>query len=119
MRGPTFIIAGAPKCGTTAIYEYLQTHPQVFLTDPKEPHFYADDLLTHREIPTRNEYERLFETATADHLAIGEASVWYMHSTVALPRVREEFPNVRLVIAAAGRLSSVTSFRSCMDLLRR
>lgn len=116
MRGPTFIIAGAPKCGTTAIYEYLQTHPQVFLTDPKEPHFYADDLLTHREIRTRDDYERLFETTTPDKLAIGEASVCYMHSKVALPRVREEFPNVKLVILLRQPVDFLLSFHS--DLVR-
>ena len=112
MRGPNFIIAGAPKCGTTALYEYLQTHPRVFLTDPKEPHFFADDLGTHREVPTRDAYQRLFDGVTDEHLAVGEASVWYLHSQVALRRVREEFPDVRLVLILRQPIDFLRSLHS-------
>lgn len=31
---PQFIIAGAPKCGTTALYRYLLSHPQVLAPSP-------------------------------------------------------------------------------------
>jgi len=85
---PTFMIIGAPKCGTTALYEYLQTHPQIFITEPKEPHFYADDLGDHRMIGTRAEYDELFKGVTANHLAVGEASACYMHSSVAMPKIK-------------------------------
>src|SRR4051812_4112884 len=87
---PTFMIVGAPKCGTTALYEYLQTHPQIFISNPKEPLFYAEDLGAHRNVFSRGEYEKLFSTAGPQHLAIGEASAWYLHSSVALPTVKRE-----------------------------
>jgi hypothetical protein len=111
-RGPSFIIAGGPKCGTTAIYQYLSTHPRIFLTTPKEPHFYADDLGTHREVQTRSEYERLFRQVTAQHQAIGEASVCYMHSKVALPKVRAEFPDVKLIVVLRQPIDFLRSFHS-------
>jgi hypothetical protein len=114
MRGPDFIIAGAPKCGTTALYEYLQTHPSVFLTNPKEPHFYADDLGAHREVPTWREYEQLFAGVTSNHQAVGEASVWYMHSKVALKRVREELPNARLIVILRQPIDFLRSLHSDM-----
>ena len=41
MSNPDFIIGGAPKCATTAIFDYLGQHPDVFATDPKGPHFFA------------------------------------------------------------------------------
>ena len=47
MHIPNFFLFGAPKCGTTALYEYLRTHPNVFLPRLKEPHFFADDFLVH------------------------------------------------------------------------
>src|SRR6188508_2730201 len=97
-RTPTFMIAGAPKSGTTALYEYLQTHPQVFVTDPKEPLFFAEDVGWHREIVTREEYDRLFDAARPQHTAIGEASAWYLHSSVALPQIAREFPEVKLIV---------------------
>ena len=71
-RDPTFMIVGAPKCGTTALYEYLQAHPQVFVSDPKEPHFYAEDLGAHRSVFTRAEYHKLFALARPE-LASGRS----------------------------------------------
>lgn len=114
LRKPTFMIAGAPKCGTTALYEYLQTHPQVFLSDPKEPHFYADDLNGHRSIVTRAEYERLFSAAGPQHLAIGEASPCYLHSAVALPQIARELPGIKLIIMLRNPVEMIRSLHSDM-----
>lgn len=97
-RLPDFFIAGIPKSGTTALYEYLAGHPQVFFTSPKEPLFYAEDLGDHREIRTRDAYQALFRHAGPQHRCVGDASVWYMHSQAALPRVRQELPDARLVV---------------------
>jgi hypothetical protein len=111
---PNFMIAGAPKCGTTALYRYLQTHPQVFLTEPKEPHYYAEDLGAHREVPRREDYLRLFDKAQPQHLAIGEASVWYMHSAHALERVKAEHPDIKLLILLRNPVEFVRSLHSDM-----
>lgn len=114
MPSPNFMIAGAPKCGTTALYRYLQTHPQVFLTEPKEPHYYAEDLGAHREVPQREAYLRLFDKVQPQHRAIGEASVWYMHSAHALERVKVEHPNVKLLILLRNPVDFVRSLHSDM-----
>lgn len=111
---PNFMIAGAPKCGTTALYRYLQTHPQVFLTEPKEPHFYAEDLGAHREVPQREAYLRLFDNVQPQHRAIGEASVWYMHSAHALERVKADHPDIRLLILLRNPVDFVRSLHSDM-----
>ena len=44
MRYPDFYIVGAPKCGTTAMYDYLRQHPQLFMPDRKEPLYFGSDL---------------------------------------------------------------------------
>ena len=44
MKRPDFFIVGAPKCGTTALSEYLRSHPNVFMTEPKEPMYFMPDL---------------------------------------------------------------------------
>ncbi|MCH9035408.1 MAG: sulfotransferase [Planctomycetes bacterium] len=44
MNKPDFFIVGAPKCGTTSLYEYLRQHPEVFMSRIKEPHFFGRDL---------------------------------------------------------------------------
>ena len=43
-RKPDFFIVGAPKCGTTSLYYYLRQHPEIFLPDYKEPHYFGKDL---------------------------------------------------------------------------
>ncbi len=40
-RLPNFLVVGAAKAGTTAIYHYLQQHPQIYLTPLKETNYFA------------------------------------------------------------------------------
>jgi len=37
---PNFLIVGAAKCGTTSLYYSLKQHPDVFMSNPKEPDFF-------------------------------------------------------------------------------
>ncbi len=41
MKYPNLFIAGAAKCGTTSLYNYLKEHPQIFGPELKEPRFLA------------------------------------------------------------------------------
>jgi len=63
------------KGGTTSLWSYLREHPQVFLTSPKEPHFFTQGGrgTWDRGIPW---YEGLFDGAHAA-TARGEASASY------------------------------------------
>lgn len=36
-----FFLAGAPKCGTTAMSKYLAEHPNICVSAPKEPFFFV------------------------------------------------------------------------------
>ena len=40
---PNLLIAGFQRCGTTALSEYLKTHPDISVTEPKEPHYFAPE----------------------------------------------------------------------------
>ena len=40
---PTFIIIGAAKSGTSALYKYLDQHPDIYMSPVKETHFFAFD----------------------------------------------------------------------------
>ena len=64
-RRPNFVILGAPKCGTTALSEYLRDHPQVFVSRPKEPHYFCDEWDYYYAPGERSEehYLRLFADA--------------------------------------------------------
>ena len=39
---PDFFIVGHPKSGTTALYEMLRRHPQIYMPALKEPEFFAE-----------------------------------------------------------------------------
>src|ERR1700761_2108738 len=80
---PDFFIVGHPKSGTTALYEMLRDHPQVFMPANKEPWFFASELKV-RTPPrpegtpqTLEEYRALFEGAAPGQLA-GEATPYYL-----------------------------------------
>jgi hypothetical protein len=107
---PSFVIAGAPRAGTTWLYRNLDTHPDVFLTDNKEPRFYAvreskrlafngpgDERWLSHLVQKRDSYEALYSGARADQLR-GEASSDYLYrSRTAADRLRWEAPDARLV----------------------
>ncbi len=108
---PTFLVAGAGRCGTTGLVEGLRTHPRVFVTQPKEPHYFAlhdrradfcgpgDAATINRVAVTeRSAYLSLFPGAH-DYLALGDGSVstlYYAERAVAeIARVN---PALRAVV---------------------
>jgi hypothetical protein len=109
---PSFFIVGAPKCGTTALYEYLRPHPNIFMPEIKEPHFFARDLGTYPRIKTLDDYRALFAGATDQHLQSGEASVYYLRSTVAIPNIREFNPAAKLIAMFRNPVDMVYSLHS-------
>jgi len=40
---PNLFVVGAPKCGTTTLYEYLSGHPEILMSKEKEPAFFDKD----------------------------------------------------------------------------
>jgi hypothetical protein len=109
---PNFFIVGAPKCGTTALYEYLRPHPNIFMSKVKEPHFFAQDLGGYPFIKTLGDYERLFAGAGSQHLRVGEASVYYLRSTVAIANIREFNPEARLIAMFRNPVDMLYSFHA-------
>lgn len=98
MKGPEFFIVGAPKCGTTAMQEYLRQHPDIFMPDMKEIHHFADDLLKHDDpFLDRDRYLSLFAGAH-EHQLIGEASVYHLFSRNAARNIKSFCPNAKIII---------------------
>lgn len=110
MNKPNFFIAGAPKCGTTALSEYLRTHPNIFMSVPKEPHYFAEDLPGQREALTLETYLNLFEDSTENHLAIGEASVFYLYSSTAIKNIYKFNPDAKIIVMVRKPVELVYSF---------
>lgn len=109
---PNFFIVGAPKCGTTALYEYLRPHPNIFMPKIKEPHFFAKDLGTYPRIKTLEEYAGIFAESREEHLRVGEASVYYLRSSIAIPNIREFNPDARIIAMFRNPVEMVHSLHS-------
>ncbi|HEX9299288.1 MAG TPA: sulfotransferase [Actinomycetota bacterium] len=108
MTLPDFIVVGAAKAGTTALYWYLADHPQVFMSRVKETNYFAfglderghllygDPELHHFPITTLDAYERSFEGA-GDARAVGEASPIYLECPQSATRIRDTVPDARIL----------------------
>jgi hypothetical protein len=73
-----FIIIGAAKTGTTALFEYMRTHPEVALPREKETGFFTLDELYNRGWKW---YERTYLADLPPSRRYGEASPAYMWGT--------------------------------------
>lgn len=85
MKIPNFFIVGAPKCGSTALYNYLKQHPEVFMSTPKELNYFTYNELNAQNlyysdirISNRESYLKIFSRAKDYHKVVGEASVSYL-----------------------------------------
>jgi len=120
---PEFIIIGAAKSGTTAFFDALCHHPDVYGSPVKEPHFFsqfqienfsenfrlnnvfdAEEYFSQTELTQQfqlfvsdlDQYTRLFEPATA-HSIRGEASTSYLFSSEAPRRILEHNPQTKII----------------------
>lgn len=101
-RLPDFFIVGQPKSETTALYEMLRRHPQIFMPAGKEPWFFAEEL--HDRPPPRPEgiaqtleqYAALFAQAAPEQ-RVGEATALYLWSRAAAARIGAVCPEARIV----------------------
>lgn len=107
---PNFLIIGAAKCGTTALWQCLRQHPQIYMSPRKHTRFFAftEENPAFNGPPPKNPsrpyavadldgYHALFEGAT-NETAIGEASHSYLYSPEAPARIRQYWPEMKLIV---------------------
>ena len=109
---PNFLIIGAAKSGTTALYAYLRQHPDIFMSSVKEPRFFAfegeklsfsgpkdhGERFNRETITDLKTYQSLFD-GVAGEKAIGEASPAYLSSAEkASKSIRHHIPEVKLIV---------------------
>ena len=110
VKKPDFFIVGAPRCGTTALSEYLRSHPEVFMSTPKEPNYFSFDMNRPRAADSLKEYLALFKCA--DGVVAGEASVWYLYSKVAIPEIMKFNPNAKIIAIVRNPIDWVQSWHA-------
>lgn len=94
MTLPNFLVIGAAKSGTTSLYHYLRSHPQIAMSRTKELDFFS--LAWERGLGW---YRSQF-TTVGGAVAVGEASPSYAKAHLypeAAARIAEVLPDVRLI----------------------
>lgn len=103
---PDFIIIGAPRCGTTSMWEMLADHPEVLPSFRKEVHFF--DLRFGRGV---NWYRAHFPVATSlrSGRITGEGTPNYLSFPSAPERVRSVVPDAKLLVLLRNPISRAHS----------
>ena len=108
---PNFFLIGAPKAGTTALGEYLRTHPNVLFSDPKEPDYFNFDF-ANRFVKAEKDYLRLFAEARPEHIAIGEGSTRYFESMVAISEILKFNPESKFIVSLRNPIEMAPALHS-------
>lgn len=90
----SFLIAGAQKCGTTALFDRLSAHPGLQMSAIKETHFFDDDDIDWAA-PDYGRYHRLF--AGGGGAIRGEATPIYVYWPGCFARIAAYNPAMRLI----------------------
>jgi hypothetical protein len=106
---PDFIIGGAPKCGTTALWNFLNNVPDVCMATLKEPKFFTE---IKGEMTTKISgdgprtsgnfskgfkwYSGLFKNCKPNQL-LGEGTTLYFCNTDASEKIHNYIPNAKLI----------------------
>lgn len=145
MRLPNLILAGAPKCGTTSLYNWLVAHPDVCGSLPKETYYFMDkknpfikpDGITRRDNYHDHDlsrYSKFFKNCTNDIKIVLEATPHYMYQQTALNffSANQPQPNIIFILRNPSsrifshfcyakynlaRLKSTFSFKKFVELL--
>lgn len=102
---PNFFIIGGHRSGTTSMYHYLKQHPDIFMSEKKEPSYFSDF-----RVPLYNlkSYLALFDKVDKEKI-VGEASVSYILSEDSAIKIKEFAPNAKILIMLRNPIERVYS----------
>jgi Sulfotransferase domain len=112
---PDFFVPGAPKCGTSSLYDCLRLHPQFATSKRKEPtnfiHAPTSELCSRMNFPLR------CEQWTRGPMIAGEASVEYFTHPEAAKNISRMIPRAKLIFMLRDPLrrawSDYKMFQKC------
>lgn len=107
---PSAFVVGAPRCGTTALCNFLGQHPDVFMPYIKEPHYFGSDLTTRRGFPTLDMYLTLFREGKGNLCM--EGSTWYLYSRCAAKELHNFNPDAKIIIMVRNPTELVQSWHA-------
>lgn len=103
---PDFFVVGAIKAGSTSLYQYLSFHSRVESTVAKEPSYYSYNFEKGRSWYLAQFPRRQLLGARKLYF---DASPVYLHDPKAPARIREDFPNARLIAVCRDPIDRAVS----------
>jgi hypothetical protein len=96
---PNLFVVGAGKSGTTSLWAHLGAHPDIFMSELKEPHHFSRGGVPGQPtVKDPSGYAELF-AGGAGHRYRGEASPSYLWDEQSPARILEAAPDARIVIS--------------------
>ncbi|SDC82619.1 MULTISPECIES: sulfotransferase family protein [unclassified Candidatus Frackibacter] len=92
---PNFIIIGAQRCGTTSLYKYLTSHPNIAPAARKEVHFFDNHF--EKGLQWYYKYFSSLQNLQEKGCITGEASPYYIFHPYAFKRIHNLIPKVKLI----------------------
>lgn len=111
---PNFFIIGAPKCGTTALSEFLKNNPKIFISSPKEPEYFSFDLSKSLKMSQKTYLSLFMNADPLIHKAIGEGSTAYLFSKCAVSEILKFNPDAKFILMLRNPVDLVRSFHAQM-----
>lgn len=116
MNLPNLFLIGAPKAGTTALADQLQSHPMVFC-DVKEPRFFDAsvfyDVSSDATLLRLDDYLSLFDSPEAESSKYRlDASVFTMYDASAIQKILHLSPDSRFIICIRDPITACRSMHS-------
>lgn len=113
---PDFFLVGAPRCGTTAITNWLKRHPQVCFSKPKEPHYFSkvEQLLPSPDVHTHYLQANYWHYEPELHRRLGEGSVSTLYSPEAVARILSLNAEARFVAVVRNPLEMLPSYHALL-----
>ncbi len=108
---PNLFLVGAPKAGTTAMHQYLGSHPAIYMSPVKEPNFFGSDIPGERYCRDLSEYLDLFAGARNQRW-IGESTPWYLYSRLAAEEIKAFSPEARILVMLRNPVDVISSLHS-------
>ena len=101
-------LLGAPKSGTTWLADALSQHPDISVSQPKEPNIIASHKGTFTRDIAPPDWDAYFECFQREGVRI-DCSVHALACPIAPQRISENWPNVKLIVSLREPVSRTVS----------
>ncbi|MEN6309427.1 MAG: sulfotransferase domain-containing protein [Anaerohalosphaeraceae bacterium] len=92
-----FLVAGVQKAGTTALFSYLNQHPEIYIPEQKELHFFDTEEYFQNQSVDYSVYHRQF-TPDSFQTMMGEVTPIYIYWSNSMKRIREYNPQIKVIV---------------------